>query len=154
MKNNLKGTEKQVKWAEDIREKMIVDFEHLKKEGEILKVWNTLPLNPKKLTEEEITKSYEELINSKEDAKWFIENKQTWIIELVHEKELLNYVKEILDLEMFNDTEANTDAVYDAIEDYMYELLETKEEDEIEDIEEIAFEERYLQVIAKYLETK
>ena len=112
MKNNLKGTEKQVKWAEDIREKMIADFEHLKKEGEILKVWNTLPLNPKELSEEEITKSYEELISSQEDAKWFIENKQTWIIELVHEKELLNYVKEI------------------------------------------AFEERYLQVIAKYLETK
>lgn len=83
----LKGSEKQVKWANDIRRKMITTLNYHKNDctvfNDLKEYWESVNFGyDDGRTNEEIEAEFYNMINSK-DAKWFIDNRSSDVIQIL-----------------------------------------------------------------------
>ena len=89
----LKGSEKQVKWANDLREKFISDINKMKeesKEDKDLKVLNTYfnvkGIKDRKIDFDLIEETLNKILKEKDDAKFYIDNRFEKAIDIIIEE--------------------------------------------------------------------
>lgn len=89
----LKGSEKQIKWANDLRDKFINDINRMKeesKEDKDLKVLNTYfytkGIKDKKIDFDLIEETLNKILKEKDDAKFYINNRLEKAIDIIIEE--------------------------------------------------------------------